>query len=76
MAQTITKLFANGALQASVELNEVTYSSIKVGPNGIFASQFDEVNLAKGTAERQLTNGTYQVSGYFDEQTINPKNIP
>jgi len=76
MVQTITKLYANGALQTSVTLDEVTYSSIKVGPNGVFASQFDEVNLPSGTAERQLQNGTYQVSGYFDEQTLNPKNNP
>ena len=43
MATTITKLFPTGVLQSSVEFDEVTYSSIKVGPTGVYAAQFDEV---------------------------------
>jgi hypothetical protein len=69
MATTISKLFSTGILQSSVPLDEVTYSSIKVGTNGIFASEFDEVNLTAGTAERRTNTGTYLVSGYFDEYT-------
>lgn len=69
---TITKLFPTGVLQSSVELNEVTYNNIKVGPTGVYAAQFDEVNLTAGTAERRTSTGTYMVSGYFDEYTLAP----
>jgi hypothetical protein len=43
MATTITKLFSTGILQSSVAFDEVTYSSVKVGPAGVYAAQFDEV---------------------------------
>jgi hypothetical protein len=69
MAQTITKLFSTGILQMSVQLDEITYTSIKVGPNGVFSASFDEVTLSTPTAERRLSTGVYQVSGYFDEYT-------
>jgi hypothetical protein len=39
---TITKLFSTGVLQSSVELDEVTYDSIKVSPTGVYADLFDE----------------------------------
>ena len=68
---TITKLFPTGVLQSAVELNEISYTSIKVGPAGVYAAQFNEVNLAAGTAERRTSTGTYLVSGYFDEYTLN-----
>jgi hypothetical protein len=68
---TITKLFSTGVLQSAVELNEISYTSIKVGPAGVYAAQFDEVNLAAGTAERRTSTGTYMVSGRFDEYTLN-----
>ena len=67
---TITKLFSTGILQSSVELDEVTYGSIKVSPTGVYAAQFDETTLAAGTAERRTNTGVYQVSGYFDEYTL------
>jgi hypothetical protein len=44
-------------------------SAIRVSTTGVYASQFDEVNLAAGTAERRTSTGTYLVSGYFDEYT-------
>lgn len=69
---TITKLFPTGVLQSAVELNEISYTSIKVGPTGVYAAQFDEVNLAAGTAERRTSTGTYMVSGRFDEYTLAP----
>jgi hypothetical protein len=69
MATTITKLFSTGILQTGVELDEITYGSIKVGPTGVYAAQFDEVSLDVGTAERRTSTGTYIVSGYFDEVT-------
>ena len=69
---TITKLFPTGVLQSAVELNEITYNSIKVGPGGVYAAQFNEVNLTAGTAERRTSTGTYMVSGYFDEYTLAP----
>ena len=69
---TITKLFSNGMLQSSVELDEVTYGSIKVSPAGVYASQFNEVDLTAGTAERKTNTGVYQVSGFFDEYTLSP----
>lgn len=66
---TITKLFSTGVLQSSVQLDEVTYGSIKVSPTGVYAAQFNEVDLAAGIAERRTNTGVYQVSGYFDEYT-------
>jgi hypothetical protein len=69
MAQTITKLFSTGLLQSSVQFDEITTSTIKVGPTGVFAAQFDEVSLPAGTAERRTNTGTYLVSGSFDEYT-------
>lgn len=69
MATTITKLLSTGVLQTSVPLDETTSTSIKVSPTGVYAAQFDEVNLAAGTAERRTNTGTYMVSGYFDEVT-------
>jgi hypothetical protein len=69
MATTITKLFPSGVLQTSVELDEVTYNSIKVGPTGVYSAQFDEISLSTSTAERRTSTGTYMVSGYFDEYT-------
>jgi hypothetical protein len=70
MTTTISKLFPTGILQTGVTLDEVTYGSIKVGTNGVFASEFDEVTLTGTTAERRTNIGTYQVSGYFDEYTL------
>ena len=69
---TITKLFPTGVLQSSVEFDEITHSTIKVSETNVFAAQFDEVNLAAGTAERRTSTGTYLVSGYFDEYTLAP----
>ena len=69
MATTISKLLSTGVLQTNVALDEVTYTSIKVSPTGIFASEFDEVNLSAGVAERKSNTGTYMVSGRFDEVT-------
>ena len=71
---TITKLFPTGVLQSSVELDEVTYSTIKLSETNVFAAQFDEVNLAAGTAERRTSTGTYMVSGRFDEYTLSSIN--
>lgn len=71
---TISKLFSTGILQTSVELDEVTYGSIKVSPTGVYAAQFDETILAAGTAERRTSTGVYQVSGSFDEHTLSPPN--
>ena len=70
MATTITKLFPTGVLQSSMLFDEVTYGSIKVGNNGVYASQFDEISLTAGTAESKTNTGTYKVSGYFDEYTL------
>ena len=69
---TITKLFSNGLLQSSVQFDEITYTTVKVNPAGIYASNFDEVSNP-GVAERRLSNGTYQVSGFFDEVSIAPQ---
>jgi hypothetical protein len=67
---TITKLFSNGLLQSSVEFDEITHGSIKVSPAGVYAAEFDEVNLTAGIAERRTGTGVYQVSGFFDEYTL------
>ena len=44
-------------------------TAIRVSNTGVYAAQFDEVNLAAGTAERKTSTGTYLVSGYFNEVT-------
>ena len=64
---TITKLFPTGVLQTSVELDEITYTSIKVGPTGVYAAEFNELaeNLTPITtpsANNYNANGT---TGYF-----------
>jgi len=58
-------------------INGVTYNSLtplyfpmmRVSTTGIYAIQFDEVNLDSSVAERRKSDGTYQVPGYFDEYT-------
>jgi hypothetical protein len=73
MATTITKLFPTGILQSAVELDEVTYTSIKVSPTGVYAAEFDEVSInpvSNGVAKKEYPNGNLQVAGYFDEYTI------
>jgi hypothetical protein len=53
--------------------NSVTWSSFspsskfKVSTTGIYAAEFDEINLDISVAERRKSDGTYQVSGYLDE---------
>ena len=69
---TISKLFSTGVLQTTVQLDEITYGSIKVSPTGVYAAQFDETTLTAGTAERRTSTGVYQVSGSFDEYTLTP----
>ena len=61
----VSKIYADN----SVALDEVTYDSVKVSPTGVYAAQFDEVNLPAPTAERRLSTGVYQVSNYFDDYT-------
>jgi hypothetical protein len=66
---TITKLFSNGLLQSAVELDEITYNSVKISPAGIYSAGFDETTLT-GAAERRTSDGKYLVSGSFDEVSI------
>lgn len=66
---TITKLFSNGMLQSSVVFDE-TASALSISPTSVNATMLDEISLAAGTAERRLSDGTYQVSGFFDEYTL------
>ena len=71
MATTLTKLFPNGVLQSSAEFDEVNFSGVvKVGPDGVFAKEFNEISLSTSTAERRLSDGTYLVSGYFDDYSL------
>jgi hypothetical protein len=73
---TISKLFANGVLQTSVELDEVTYTSIKFNRNGVYSSQFDEVTInGQNVAERRTKIGRLLVAGELDEVTIKPSPI-
>ena len=68
MPTTISKLFSTGILQ-TLPLDEVTYNSIKVNSAGVYAAEFDEVNLT-GAVERRTSSGTYLVSGHFDEYAL------
>lgn len=43
------------------------FSRVQVSPTQYKSIQFDEVNLDSSVAERRKSDGTYQVSGYFDE---------
>jgi len=58
-------------------VNGVTWSSLSPGfskmqfsPIEYKSIEFDEINLDAGVAERRKSDGTYQVSGYFDEYTL------
>jgi Concanavalin A-like lectin/glucanases superfamily len=68
---TITKLFSNGLLQSAVELDEITYNSVKISTAGIYSAGFDETTLT-GATERRTSDGKYLVSGSFDEVSIAP----
>jgi hypothetical protein len=71
MATTITKLYRAGVLQSSVEFDEITYTSVKISPTGVYASEFDEVTITgEPIAERRSRDGKLFVSGYFDEVEI------
>ena len=79
MATTLTKSWPSGMLQSSVELDEITHTSIKYGPDGVYAYEFDEVSSptisptdSTPVAERKFPDGTYQVYDYFDEVTLMP----
>lgn len=70
MATTLTKLFRNGNLQTSVELDEITYTNVKISPTGVYSSEFDEVTIAnQPVAERRTRDGKLLISGEFDETT-------
>jgi hypothetical protein len=45
-------------------------SKMRFSLAGVYSGEFDEVNLDSGVAERRRADGTYQVSGYFDEYTL------
>jgi hypothetical protein len=60
-------------LQSAVELDEITYNSVKISPAGIYSAGFDETTLT-GAAERRTSDGKYLVSGSFDEVSIAPNN--
>lgn len=59
-------------------INSVNYDSstpfklsvMRVSPTGIYSVEFDEINLDSSVAERKKSDGTYQVSGYFDDYTL------
>jgi hypothetical protein len=59
-------------------VNSVTYDNLtpfrlplmRVSETGIYAYQFDEINLDSSVAERKKSDGVYQVSGYFDDYTL------
>lgn len=71
MATIITKLFRDGVLNSSVEFDEITYTSVKISPTGVYSSEFDEVTMqGELVAERKSRDGKLFVSGYFDEVTF------
>jgi hypothetical protein len=43
------------------------FSKMQITPEQYKSSLFDEINLDSSVAERRKSDGTYQVSGYFDE---------
>jgi hypothetical protein len=47
----------------------ITARASGITTSGVYSAEFDEVNLSSGTAERRKSDGTYMVSGYFDEYT-------
>ena len=64
---TITKLFSNGLLQSAVELNEITYNSVKISPTGIYSAGFDELgeNLTPITTVSANNYNSDGNTGYF-----------
>ena len=70
---TVSKLFANGAFQTSVSLDEITRTTVGQSQTGIFASEFDEVTIypvTNGLAKRETNTGKLMVAGYFDEYSM------
>jgi hypothetical protein len=51
----ISRISPDGVLKTNVELDEVSFTSIKTGPAGVFAAEFDEVSLSTSTS----------ISGYY-----------
>ena len=51
----ISRISPDGVLKTNVELDEVSFTSIKTGPFGVFAAEFDEVSLSTSTS----------ISGYY-----------
>jgi hypothetical protein len=51
----VTRISSDGVLKTTVELDEVSFTSIKTGPFGVFAAEFDEVSLSTTTS----------ISGYY-----------
>lgn len=67
---TISRLSANGLLQTSVPLDEVSQTRISQSPTNIFSSEFDEVTInpvTNGLAKRETNDGKLMIAGYFDE---------
>ena len=60
MATTITKLFPTGVLQSAVEFDEISYTSVKVSPTGVYAREFDEVSLAPSILSGLTSGGAGQ----------------
>lgn len=70
MAIIASRLTNTGILSISGELDEVTLSVIKLTPNNLFASEFDEVSInpiSNGVAKRETADGKLLVSAYLDE---------
>jgi len=66
----VTRIDSSGIFYSSVPLDEVTQTTNSVNPNGVYASEFDEITLnpiTNGLAKRETFDGKILIAGYFDE---------
>jgi len=66
----VTRIDSSGIFYSSVPLDEVTQTTNSVSPNGVYASEFDEITLnpiTNGLAKRETFDGKILIAGYFDE---------
>lgn len=70
MSTISTRLTPDGVYILNGELDEVTQSTVSVGTNTVYASEFDEISInpiSSGVSRREHSTGLLQVSDSFDE---------
>ena len=70
MATIASRLTNTGTLSISGEFDEITMSTIRLTPDNLFSSEFDEVTInpvSNGIAKRETATGQILVAQELDE---------